>query len=239
MGPNGRTADPKQPMLSGITVIDLCGGHAGSVTTLLLAELGADVIKVEPPGGHRLRHAHPAAFATWNRSKRSVVLDLGAGRDLRMLHALLGEADVLVHELPPSKAATAGLAAGELAAAFPRLIVSAITGYAGYHPDAERDADDLLVQARMGLTDLQPGWREGPLMLRLPAPTWAAACLAAPAAVPILRCSRAPPTPPTSTGTAPSSPRPAFSPGRPRTSSSVRTGAATTTGSRSSTPASE
>jgi len=50
MGPNGRTADPKQPMLSGITVIDLCGGHAGSVTTLLLAELGADVIKVEPPG---------------------------------------------------------------------------------------------------------------------------------------------------------------------------------------------
>ncbi len=179
MGSNGRTADPTQPMLSGITVIDLCGAHAGSVTTLLLAELGADVIKVEPPGGHRLRRAHPAAFATWNRSKRSIVLDLGDDRDLATLHALLTGADVLVHELPPSKAAAAGLAAGELAAAFPRLIVSAITGYAAYHPDAERGGDDLLVQARMGLTDLQPGWREGPLMLRLPAATWAATCLAA------------------------------------------------------------
>src|ERR1700683_2297381 len=122
MGSSGRTAEP--------------------------AELGADVIKVEPPGGPRLRPAPPAAFATWNRSKRSVVLDLGTDRDLAILHALLGEADVLVHELPPSKAAAAGLAAGELAAAFPRLIVSAITGYAAYHPDAERDAGDLLGQAR-------------------------------------------------------------------------------------------
>jgi crotonobetainyl-CoA:carnitine CoA-transferase CaiB-like acyl-CoA transferase len=178
-GASDEGASSARPVLHGITVIDLCTGQAGSVLSLLLAELGADVIKVEPPGGHRLRHAQPAAFSTWNRSKRSVVLDLDGDSGLRTLRTLLGRADVLVHELPPSKAAAAGLAAGELAAAFPRLIVSAITGYAAYHPDAERDGHDLLVQARMGLSDLQPGWREGPLMLRLPAATWAATYLAA------------------------------------------------------------
>ena len=162
-------------VLDGIRVVDLSWGLAGPVATQILASVGADVIKVEPPTGDPLRRLHPAAFATWNRDKRGVVLELDDPR----LADLLAGADVLVHSLRPSTARRHGLDDETLAARYPRLVVCGITGYPRGHADAERPGYDLLVQAREGLMDVQAGWRDGPFAWRFFAPSWGAAFLAA------------------------------------------------------------
>jgi crotonobetainyl-CoA:carnitine CoA-transferase CaiB-like acyl-CoA transferase len=164
-------------ILDGIRIIDLSTGHAGPVATALLAEAGADVIKVEAPAGDPNREY--AAFATWNRSKRSVVLDLQDDKQREQLNALLESADVLMHGLRPSEAIREGLDDATLRARYPRLVVCSILGYPINHADAERPGDELLVQARSGLMDEQLGWRDGPIALRFPLGGWAAAYLAA------------------------------------------------------------
>ncbi|MDO8361975.1 MAG: CoA transferase [Actinomycetota bacterium] len=166
-------------ILSGLRVVELSSGLAGPVAALILAEAGADVVKVEPPGGDRTRSGAAPAFATWNRSKRGVVLDLRAAADLAAFHQLLATADVLVHGLRPSHARELRLDDDSLAASHPRLVVCGITGYPSNHADAERPGYDLLVQARGGLMDLQVGWREGPFVWRFPVPSWGAAFLGA------------------------------------------------------------
>jgi crotonobetainyl-CoA:carnitine CoA-transferase CaiB-like acyl-CoA transferase len=165
-------------VLDGLRVLDVSAGLAGPVATQILAEAGADVVKVERPGGDPLREYHPSGFATWNRSKRSVVLDFDSADDLASLHGLLGEVDVFVHDLRPATAARFGLADDALRASHPRLIVCAITGYPADHPDVERPGYDLLVQARSGLMDYQAGWRPGPIAWRFFVPSWFAAALA-------------------------------------------------------------
>ena len=152
-------------ILDGIDIVDLSSGLAGPVATQILAEAGADVVKVERPRGDPLRHLHPAAFATWNRSKRSVVLDLADGGDRGSLDGLLASADVVVHDLRPSGAARLGLDDAGLGERFRRLVVCGVTGYPPNHADAERPGYDLLVQARGGLMD-SPGW-VGPGALRV------------------------------------------------------------------------
>ncbi|MBX6389567.1 MAG: CoA transferase, partial [Frankia sp.] len=171
----GGTAEAARLVLDGIRIVDLSWGLAGPVATQMLASAGADVIKVEPPSGDPMRRLYPAAFATWNRDKRSVVLDLDDPR----LADLLATADVLVHSLRPSTARRHGLDDETLAARYPRLVVCGITGYPRGHADAERPGYDLLVQARAGLMDVQVGWREGPIVWRFFAPSWGAAYLAA------------------------------------------------------------
>ena len=176
--PEAYTAGPvADGILSGIRIIDLSQGLAGPVATMLLAEAGADVIKVEPPGGDAMR-ALPA-FATWNRSKRSAILDLSQEAGRGDLEALLGGADVLVHSLLPEMAARRGLDDAALGARFPSLIVSGVFGYPPRHPDVDRPGWDILVQARSGLMDEQQGFRDGPVFLRFPVPSWGAAYLAA------------------------------------------------------------
>ena len=164
-------------ILDGIRLIDLSSGLAGPVATRLLAEAGADVIKVEPPSGDWTRER--ASFASWNRSKRSAVLDLDSAADRDKLESLLAGADVLVHNYPPSQAAAFGLDDAGLVQRFPSLVVCSILGYPVNHPDAERSDHDLLVQARSGLMGEFMGYREGPVALRFPMPSWAAAYLGA------------------------------------------------------------
>jgi crotonobetainyl-CoA:carnitine CoA-transferase CaiB-like acyl-CoA transferase len=155
-----------RPILDGIRVIDLASGMSGPLAATLLAEAGADVIKVEPPGGDPLR-ALPG-FRTWNRSKRSVVLDLNRPADREALDGLLSGADVLVHGLRPSVARRHGLDDDSLAARFPQLVYSSVLGWPAGHPDAERPGYEALVVARMGLMDEQRGHRPGPVFYRLP-----------------------------------------------------------------------
>jgi crotonobetainyl-CoA:carnitine CoA-transferase CaiB-like acyl-CoA transferase len=151
-------------------VVDLSRVLAGPFATMLLADLGADVIKVEPPEGDESRGWGPpwwgdpaerrsAYFASVNRNKRSVVIDLrtDAGRDT--LDRLLADADLLVHNYRPATAARLGLHTDALRDAHPRLVVASIGGFAG--ADADRPAYDLLAQAVSGLMAVT-GHPDGP-----------------------------------------------------------------------------
>ena len=156
--------------LHGIRVIDVSRVLAGPFATMLLADLGADVIKVEPPDGDETRAWGPpwwgqpsdrrsAYFASVNRNKRSVVLDLRAepGRDT--LHRLLEAADLLVHNYRPASAAKLGLEPVSLSTRHPRLAVATVGGFGG--TDANRPAYDLLAQAVGGLMSIT-GEPDGP-----------------------------------------------------------------------------
>ena len=167
-------------VLDGIRVLDMAAGIGGSVAALLLAEAGADVVKIEGPwmGPRPVGAEH--GVRTWDRSKRRVGIDLDtdAGRD--GLGRLLARADVLIHELTPSRAASAGLDDAELARRHPRLVVSSVLSWPANHADAELPVDDLLAMARLGICDEQKAMnRSGPVMIRFPLGAWGAAYLAA------------------------------------------------------------
>jgi crotonobetainyl-CoA:carnitine CoA-transferase CaiB-like acyl-CoA transferase len=149
--------------LDGIRVIDASRVLAGPFATMLLADLGADVIKVEPPSGDETREWGPpwwgdpadrrsAYFASVNRNKRSVVLDLRTADGRAGLDRLLGTADLLVHNYRPSTAARLGLDADVLVARHPNLVIASVGGFPG--ADAERPAYDLLAQAVSGLMSI-------------------------------------------------------------------------------------
>jgi crotonobetainyl-CoA:carnitine CoA-transferase CaiB-like acyl-CoA transferase len=163
-------------ILEGIRILDATLGLAGPFATRLLAEAGADVIRIEPPGGDPLREDTPAAFAGWNRSKRSVVL---ADGDTVLLDGLLRRSDVLVHGLTQRAAMAVGLDNATLAARHPHLIVGTVTGYPPGHPDEDVPTEEILVQARIGAMDEQRGYSEGPVFIRLPFANWGAAFLLA------------------------------------------------------------
>ena len=164
-------------VLSGVRVIELCTVAAGSIAALQLSEAGAEVIKVEPPAGDPDRGA--PAFAIRNRGKLSVTLDVRVPADRAALERLVVGADVLVHDLTPSVARELGLDDAGLAAKAPHLVVSGVTGWPANHPDAEQPARETLVLARLGLLDEQPGARPGPIFVRMPFATHAAAWLCA------------------------------------------------------------
>ena len=167
---------PLKGILEDVRVVDLTSGLAGPVATMFLAEAGADVIKVETPEGDRLRGT--AGFATWNRSKRSVMLALDRADDLAVLDNLLGQADVLVHSMSRSEASRFGLDADSVRQRFPRVILCTVNDYPPGHPDEDRPGSDILVQARAGLMAEVVSRRQGPTFLRLPLPSWGAAYLA-------------------------------------------------------------
>ncbi|MFI5053714.1 MAG: CoA transferase, partial [Acidimicrobiia bacterium] len=164
-------------ILQGVRVLDLCEDIAGPVATLLLAEAGADVVKVEPPSGSPGR-SHPG-FRTWNRSKRSVVLDLDDETDRARFGDLLATTDVLVHQFGPTRAAELGLDDASLSGAYPDLITSSVLSWPANHVSADLPVDELLAAARFGLCDEQQGYRDGPILVRAPVGSWCAAYLAA------------------------------------------------------------
>ena len=162
--------------LEGVRIVDLGGSVAAMVATMVLAEAGADVVLVEPPGG--LAWRTEPGFRTWNRSKRSVELDLAdpPGRD--GLFDLLRKADVLVHSHGPTAAARWGLDDDTLRRLNPGLIVSSVLGWPVNHKLADDPVDDHLVLARLGICDEQLGRRDGPIFVRFPLGTWPATWLA-------------------------------------------------------------
>jgi len=154
-------------ILDGIRIVDLAQGMAGPVAAMMLAESGADVIKVEPPGGDPTRGK--SGFAVWNRSKRGLVLDLETEQGRSQLEKLLQSADFLIHDRGPAAAAALGLDDATLGARYPQLIVCSIPAFPVSHPDADRPAKDTLVLARSGILDEQQAVaREGPTFLRVP-----------------------------------------------------------------------
>src|SRR2546423_8940338 len=135
--------------LSDILVLDFTTLLPGPLATLMLAEAGAEVIKVERPGGEDVRAFPPyfdgfsAMFALLNRGKRSVVLDLKREEDRARLEPLIARADVLVEQFRPGVMARLGLGYDAVRAKNPRLVYCSISGYGLEGPPAGEAAHDL------------------------------------------------------------------------------------------------
>jgi crotonobetainyl-CoA:carnitine CoA-transferase CaiB-like acyl-CoA transferase len=153
-------------VLDGLRVLDLTSGIAGPMTTMLLGDNGADVVKIEPPGGDPARTLpgpQQLGYRVWQRGKRSACLDLHQAEDKATLLALARTADILVESYAPGETARLGIDYATLSALNPRLIVCSITGYGRDNAHSQRPAIDALVQARTGLMFEQRGWPEGAL----------------------------------------------------------------------------
>jgi CoA:oxalate CoA-transferase len=147
--------------LSGITVVDLTRILAGPYCTLLLADLGARVVKVERPGrGDDARAIGPfvagrsAYFLSVNRGKESIALDLKRAEDRRVFERLLERADVLVENFRPGTMERLGYGWEVLQGRHPRLVYAATSGFGHSGPEAARPAYDLVVQALGGIMSL-------------------------------------------------------------------------------------
>jgi len=158
--------------LDGLRVLDLSWGIAGALGVQLLAEQGADVIKVEPPGGCPFRAYD--GYRVWDRSKRSIVVDLKGEAGLDAFLKLADAADVLVETFRPGVADRLGVGFDAVHARNPRLVYASCPAYPEGHRLAGRPGYDALVQASSGQQWEQPGWRPGPIFLHLPMPSMAA-----------------------------------------------------------------
>lgn len=146
--------------LSGITIVDLSRVLAGPYCTMLLGELGARVIKIEPPEGDDARKYGPfvngesAYFASYNRGKESIVLDFKHASDLLLLNDLLNNADVLLENFRPGVMAKFGLDWDSVHSKHPKLIYASTSGFGQSGPLALFPAYDLIVQAMSGLMSI-------------------------------------------------------------------------------------
>ena len=150
------SGDGPRACLEGIRVLDLTSFIAGPFCPLLLAELGADVVKIEAPGGDPFRF-QLFGFVGWNRGKRSLVLDLkrAAGREAFL--DLVRAADVVVDNFRPGVMERLDIGRDRLARLNPRLVHTSITGYGSSGPLAALPGFDPIFQARSGLTAAQGG----------------------------------------------------------------------------------
>ena len=153
-------AGPKGP-LSGIRVLDLSAYIAGPYGCTLLADQGAEVIKIEPPTGDNLRSypsslaAESRAFVGVNRSKTGIVLDLKQPTGIRALLELVRETDVLVHNFRPSVPVRLGIEYEQLKLLNARLIYCAVTGYGDTGPMRDKAGYDQVLQTMTGICTLQ------------------------------------------------------------------------------------
>ncbi|WP_321964467.1 CoA transferase [Paraburkholderia sp. J7] len=159
-------AAPRGP-LAGVRVLDLSAYIAGPYGCTLLADQGADVIKIEPPTGDNLRkypstlEAESRAFLGVNRGKRGLVLDLKQARAQEVLQRLVKQADVLVHNFRPGVPARLGIAWEQLREVNPRLIYCAVTGYGDQGPNKDKAGYDQVLQTMTGMCTFQ-GKPSGP-----------------------------------------------------------------------------
>ena len=142
--------------LAGIRVIDLTRILAGPFCTQMLADMGAEVIKIEPPDGDPVRgqgaivYGYSWYFAQFNRNKKSVVLDLYSDEGKAALTRLIETADVLVENYRPGVLARMGFDEARLEALNPRLITASVNGYGSTGPYVDRPAFDFIAQAMSG-----------------------------------------------------------------------------------------
>ncbi len=148
--------------LAGIRVVDLTRVVSGPFATMQLADLGADVVKVEMPGtgddarafGPPFTGGESAYFLSVNRNKKSLALDLKQPDALAALLKLVDRTDVLVENFRPGTAERLGIGHERLAARNPRLVHAAITGFGRTGPERDRPGYDLVVQGKAGLMDV-------------------------------------------------------------------------------------
>lgn len=154
------------PPLEGIRVVDLTTFLSGPFCTQILADLGADVVKVESPHGDSSRHIPPhfvgddsAYFLANNRTKRSIAIDMKKPDGVALVRRMIGHADIVVENFRPGVCARLGLDIEAIRAEQPALIWASITGFGLDGPMAQRPAYDMIVQALSGVMSLtgEPG----------------------------------------------------------------------------------
>lgn len=175
--------------LGGVRVVDLTQVMAGPFCTMLLADLGADVIKVEPPGGDlsrsmggrrlHMKGKDHAPFLALNRNKRSIVLDLKQPSEHEQLLALVADADVLVESFRPGVVERLGIGFQAVAARNERLVYASISGFGQSGPWADRPGFDLIAQGMSGVMSVT-GYPDGtPVKCGIPISDLAAGLYAA------------------------------------------------------------
>ncbi|MGH1358232.1 MAG: CaiB/BaiF CoA transferase family protein [Burkholderiaceae bacterium] len=156
-------AEPDAPLLDGVTILDLTSMISGPLATMMLADQGANVIKVESPSGDYARHVatrrngFSASFVNNNRNKRSIVLDLKHPAGLDALRGLIRQADVMVQNFRPGVATRMGVGPEQAQEINPSLIYLSIAGFGFTGPFRDKPVFDPLIQALSGLTTIQGG----------------------------------------------------------------------------------
>ncbi|MFJ4290855.1 CaiB/BaiF CoA transferase family protein [Cupriavidus sp. NPDC089707] len=157
--------------LAGLRVIDFSRVLAGPYCTALLGDLGAEVIKVEPPGGDDYRAVGPFAdgksglFSAMNRNKQSIVIDLKTEDGLAVARALCRGADVVVENFRPGVADKLGIGYAALRELNPSLVYASVSGFGQTGPESHRPAYDIILQAMCGLMDATGAPDGAPTML--------------------------------------------------------------------------
>ena len=157
---------------TGLTVLDFSLGMPGAVCTLVLADFGAEVIKIEPPGGDPFRFQ--PAWISWNRGKKGVVLDLETAEGREQAIRLAADADVLVESFRPGDMARWGLSYEDLARLCPRLVYCSVTGFGQEGPLRRVKGYEGLVAAKAGRSLNMQGQpnREGPVYSAVQTGSW-------------------------------------------------------------------
>ena len=156
-----QTTNGKLP-LQDIKVIDFSQILAGPFCTMLLADMGADVVKIEKPnGGDDTRRYGPpfiegesAAFLTLNRNKRSIILDLKSEQGLSIVRRMLEDADVMIHNFRPGVVDRMGLAYDDVSAINPAIVYCTVSGFGTTGPYSSRAGFDLVAQGMSGLMSI-------------------------------------------------------------------------------------
>jgi crotonobetainyl-CoA:carnitine CoA-transferase CaiB-like acyl-CoA transferase len=162
-------------LLGGLRVLDLTRFVSGSQATMLLAAMGADVVKIEVPPGDPYRWqgtervgGQSALFLALNAGKRSVAIDFRTPAGRRALEPVLASADMLVENSRPGSLVRHGLDWESVHARYPRLVYGSISGYGDVGPDAGRGGFDLILQAESGLMSVTGTEESGPVKVGAP-----------------------------------------------------------------------
>jgi crotonobetainyl-CoA:carnitine CoA-transferase CaiB-like acyl-CoA transferase len=172
-----RPSLPRGP-LSGVLVLDFCSYIAGSYGPMILAQMGADVIKIESLEGDAFRH-FGFGFLGWNAGKRGLALDLTTPDGAAIVRELAGRADIVVENLRPGRMARYGFDYTSLAAINPRLIYMSVTAFGNRGPEYDQPGFDPLLQARSGVMAAQGGHNHHPVYLTCAICDYGAAMLSA------------------------------------------------------------
>src|SRR5512145_901380 len=164
------------PPLDGIRVVDLTSYIAGSYAAMMLADLGADVVKVESLAGDSFREL--PGFFGWNRGKHSIAVDLKAAEGRAIVEQLAARGDVVMENMRPGVADRLGVGWSQLRAINPRLVYCSVTAFGSTGPYADRPGFDPLLQAMSGAQALQ-GFGGPPQYIRIAITDYYAASLAA------------------------------------------------------------
>ena len=149
-----------EPCCAGLNVLDLSQGY-GALPGMVISDFGADVVKVEPPGGELGRGM--AAFYQWNRGKRGVVLDLESPEDRRRARSLAVSSDVVIENFRPGVLDRLGLGYASLVDDAPHLVYLSISGFGTGGPYAGYKGYEGIVAAKSGQYLIQNGYRQGPI----------------------------------------------------------------------------